>query len=118
MNTAKKILKRLNFFEKMLLVVGLAVTVIGFYYINKIYTGEGHLSWALLQAAFLWLLLLFMIILTDSNESIKEELKEVINKQVEETKILKQISKEQLAELKVLSATMSKHSKASKAKKK
>jgi hypothetical protein len=100
MKVFKGMAKRLNFFEKMLLLVGISVTIIGFYYINKMYTGEGHLSWALLQAAFLWLLLLFMIILTDSNESIKEELREVINKHVEETKILKKISTEQLAELK------------------
>ncbi|MBI5881380.1 hypothetical protein HZB90_04580 [archaeon] len=66
------------------------------------------MSWALLQAAFLWLLLLFMIILTDSNESIKEELKEVIQKHIEETKVLKEISKEQLAELKVIKSVLSK----------
>jgi uncharacterized membrane protein len=108
MNAVKKMVSRLNFFEKMLLLVGLAVTIIGFYYINQIYTGEGHLSWALLQAAFLWLLLLFMIILTDSNESIKEELKEVIQKHIEETKVLRDISREQLAELKVIKSVLSK----------
>lgn len=108
MNAFKKMLDRLNFFEKMLLIVGIAVTIIGFYYINKIYTGEGHLSGALLQAAFLWLLLLLMIILTDSNESIKEELKEVIQNHIEETKVLKEISKEQLAELKVIKQALSK----------
>ena len=117
MKPVKSMLQRLNFFEKMLLIVGLGVTITGFYYINKIYTGEGHLSWALLQAAFLWLLLLFMIILTDSNESIKEELKEVINKHVEETRLLKKISQEQLAELKFLSATLVKQNKSVKKKK-
>jgi len=108
MNALKRMMGRLNFFEKMLLLVGLAVTVVGFYYINTIYTGEGHMSWALLQAAFLWLLLLFMIILTDSNESIKEELKEVIQKHIEETKVLKEISKEQLAELKLIKTSLAK----------
>jgi len=108
MHALKRMIGRLNFFEKMLLLVGLSVTIVGFYYINKIYTGEGHMSWALLQAAFLWLLLLFMIILTDSNESIKEELKEVIQKHIEETKVLKEISKEQLAELKVIKSVLSK----------
>lgn len=102
MLSVKKMVKRLNLFERLLLLVGLAVTVVGFYYINRIYTGEGHISWALLQAAFLWLLLLFMIILTDSNESIKEELKEVIRKHMEETKLLRKISAEQLEELKVI----------------
>jgi len=108
MNVLKRMVNRLNFFEKMLLLAGISVTIMGFYYINRLYTGEGHLSWALLQAAFLWLLLLFMIILTDSNESIKEELKEVIEKHVEETKILKEISKEQLAELKVIKQALTK----------
>ncbi|MBI4739184.1 hypothetical protein HY772_06530 [Candidatus Woesearchaeota archaeon] len=99
MNQLKRMVQRLNFFEKLLFLVGVAVTVMGFYYINKLYTGEGHLSWALLQAAFLWLVLLFLIILTDSNESIKEELKEVIKQHINETRILKEISKQQLAEL-------------------
>jgi hypothetical protein len=106
MEQFRKMMARLNFFEKMLLIIGISVTIIGFYYINKIYTGDGHLSWALLQAAFLWLLLLFMIILTDSNESIKEELREVIQKHIEETKILKEISKEQLQELKLIQASL------------
>ena len=108
MSAVNKMLHRLNFFEKMLLLVGIAVTIIGFYYINQIYTGEGHLSWALLQAAFLWLLLLFMIINTDSNESIKEELKEVIQRHIEETKVLREISKEQLAELKIIKSALQK----------
>jgi uncharacterized membrane protein len=95
-------INRLNLFEKLLLIVGIAVTIIGFYYINQMYTGEGRLSWALLQAAFLWMVLLFMIILTDSSETVKEELKEVINQQVQETRLLRDISMEQLAELKVL----------------
>ena len=106
MTAFKKMMGRLNFFEKMLLLVGISVTIIGFYYINQMYTGEGHLSWALLQAAFMWLLLLFMIINTDSNESIKEELKEVIQKHIEETKVLREISKEQLAELRVIKSAL------------
>jgi surface polysaccharide O-acyltransferase-like enzyme len=108
MSAFNRMLHRLNFFEKMLLLVGIAVTIIGFYYINNIYTGEGHLSWALLQAAFLWLLLLFMIINTDSNESIKEELKEVIQRHIEETRVLRDISREQLAELKIIKAALQK----------
>lgn len=106
MKAMKRMVGRLNMFEKLLLLIGMAVTIVGFYYINKMYTGEGRLSWSLLQAAFLWLVLLFMIILTDSNESIKEELKEVIHQHMTETKLLKDISKEQLAELKVLNKAL------------
>lgn len=111
MRALKHMLDRLNMFEKMLLVVGIAVTIIGFYYINQMYTGEGRLSWALLQAAFLWLVLLFMIILTDSNESIKEELKEVVNQQVQETRLLRDISREQLDELRILNKALIKKKK-------
>lgn len=107
MNQLKHMINRLNFFEKLLLLVGVAVTITGFYYINKLYTGEGHLSWALLQAAFLWLVLLFLIILTDSNESIKEELKEVIKQHINETRILKEISKQQLTELEEIKLLLS-----------
>lgn len=94
--------------EKSLFLVGLFVTVTGFYYINKLYTGEGHLSWALLQATFLWMLLTFLVILTDSNETIKEELKIEIREQKKETKLLKEISELQLKELKLLRSALTK----------
>lgn len=104
----KEMYKRMNFFEKLLLLVGITITVFGFFFINKMFTGEGHLSWALLQAAFLWLLLIFLIILTDSNESIKEELKVVINEHVKETKLLKEIAQDQLKEIRLLRAQLPK----------
>lgn len=98
----KKFYRRTNFFEKVLFLIGLVIIAVGFYFINKLYTGEGNLSWSLLQAVFLWLVLLFLIILTDSNESVKEELKEVIKEQSMEVKLLKKIAKEQLEEIKLL----------------
>ena len=102
---------RLNFFEKMLFVAGIAVTIFGFFFINKLYTGEGRLSWALLQSAFLWMLLIFLVILTDSNESIKEELKIVVKQHIKETKLLKDISKQQLAELELIRKSLVKQNK-------
>lgn len=97
-----RVFKRINNFEKILFLVGLMATFMGFYLINKVYKVDPYLNWALIQAIFLWLMLLFIIILTDSNESIKEELKEVIKEHMEETKVLKQISNEQLQEIKLL----------------
>jgi len=97
-----KIFKRINNFEKILFLVGLMATFMGFYLINKVYSANQYLSWAFLQAIFLWLMLLFLIILTDSNESIKEELREIINEHIEETRLLRQISNEQLQEIKLL----------------
>ncbi|MFQ5474707.1 MAG: hypothetical protein ACE5DM_02620 [Candidatus Nanoarchaeia archaeon] len=98
----KKMIRSLNFFEKLLLIVGLAVTIVGFYFINRLYLGEGKLSWALLQASFLWLLLIFLVILTDSNETVKEELKDTMMQHIEETILLKKVVEEQLDEIKGL----------------
>lgn len=95
-------LKRATFFEKLLLVVGLAISIIGFYLINRLYVHDERLTWSLLQAAFLYLLLIFMVILTDSNESIKEELKVVIKEHAQETKLLKELVKDEVAEIKLL----------------
>jgi hypothetical protein len=101
-----RLLSRVNAFERILFVVGLMATFMGFYLINKVYKTDPYLNWALLQAVFLWLMLLFLIILTDSNESVKEELKEILRDSNQETKLLKQISKEQLQEIKLLRADL------------
>jgi len=94
--------KKTTMFEKMLLVVGLAISVLGFYWINNMYMREPKVTWPLLQAAFSYLLLIFMVILTDSNESIKEELKIVIKEQAQEIRYLRNIANEQLDEIRLL----------------
>lgn len=94
--------RRTTFFEKLLLLVGLAISVLGFYLINNMYLKESTVSWALIQAAFLYLLLIFIVILTDSNESIKEELKTVIREQADEIKYLRNIMSEQLEEIRLM----------------
>ncbi|MFO8016329.1 MAG: hypothetical protein R6U32_04440 [Candidatus Woesearchaeota archaeon] len=95
-------------FEKMLLFVGLAISILGFYLINNMYLQEARVTWSLIQAAFLYLLLIFIVILTDSNESIKEELKIVIKEQSEETKYLREVANDQLEEIKLLRKQMKK----------
>ncbi|MFH0868400.1 MAG: hypothetical protein V1831_03730 [Candidatus Woesearchaeota archaeon] len=77
-------------FEKMLLVVGVAIGIIGFWFINTIYYDQPGLSWQFLTSVFLWLTLIFLVILTDSNESIKEELSIIIREHIGETKLLKE----------------------------
>ncbi|MBN2880549.1 hypothetical protein JXM83_00710 [Candidatus Woesearchaeota archaeon] len=66
-------LRKTNFFEKLLLIVGIAVGVIGFYLIDKIYRAEGYLNWFMVVAIFSWLTLIFLIIISDTNEDLKEE---------------------------------------------
>jgi len=82
--------RKSTFFEKLLLIVGLAIGIVGFWMINNTFLQDPKLSWQFLSAVFLWLLLIFMVILTDSNESIKEELGIIIKEHVEETKLLRE----------------------------
>ena len=65
--------RRTSVFEKMLLVVGLAVLVVGYFMVNKVFQAEGYrLSWGFLQTVFLWLLMVIFIILLAIGEDIKE----------------------------------------------
>lgn len=98
----KRILKKFSMIEKAVIALAITFTVLGFFYINHLFTGEGRLSWAILEAAFLWFILFFLLILTETNNKIKEELKEVINQHIKETKILQEMSGTQITELKGL----------------
>jgi uncharacterized membrane protein YcjF (UPF0283 family) len=77
-------------FEKLLLIVGIVVGIVGFKLLNAAYAQNPGLSWHALIALFLWLLLIFLIILTDSSEGIKEELAIIIKEHVAETKLLRE----------------------------
>lgn len=76
-------------FEKLLLVVGIFIGISGFWLINKTYSITPGVNWQFITSIFLWLLLIFVVILTDSNESIKEELSTIIKEHIEETRLLK-----------------------------
>ena len=78
-----------NLFQKLLLLIGISIGIIGFWFINKIYIYEPGVNWQFMIAVFLWLLLIFTVILTDSSESIKEELGAIIKEHIKETKLLK-----------------------------
>ena len=75
-------------FEKLLLIVGIFIGIVGFWMINKIYLIEPGVNWQFITSVFLWLLLIFVVILTDSNESIKEELGIIIKEHIDETRLL------------------------------
>lgn len=91
-------------FEKLLLLTGIFIGILGFWLINRNYYNQPGLSWQFLTAVFLWLILIFLVILTDSNESIKEELSFIMKEHIEETKLLKE-------EVKALNMNLSKNSK-------
>jgi Na+/melibiose symporter-like transporter len=80
-------IRKTSSFEKMLLIVGLLILVIGYMLISKTYAVErGQLSWGFLQTIFLWLLMVIFIILLAIGEDIKEG---ILLEQLEEIKSLK-----------------------------
>lgn len=80
--------RKTSSFEKMLLIVGLLVLIIGYTLISKTYATEGNrLSWGFLNAIFLWLLIVIFIILLAIGEDIKEG---ILIEQLEEIKSLKE----------------------------
>ena len=94
--------RKTTFFEKLLLAVGLAILIVGFYLINRLFLSDQEITWGLLTATFLWLITLLVIIVTGSSQDVKEELSILIKESVEEIKLLKKISQQQLTEIKLL----------------
>jgi len=82
------IARKTSSFEKMLLIVGILVLILGYFLINKVYTIEGNqLSWGFLQTTFLWLLMIIFIIMLAIGEDIKEG---ILLQQLKEIKALKE----------------------------
>ncbi|MBI2557914.1 hypothetical protein HYW20_01220 [Candidatus Woesearchaeota archaeon] len=79
--------RRTSIFERLLLVVGFLVLIIGYFFINKIFIAEGYaLSWGFLQTVFMWLLMVIFIILLAIGEDIKEG---ILLQQLDEIRELK-----------------------------
>jgi hypothetical protein len=95
-------IRKTTMFEKMLLLVGLGVTLVGFYLIRMAYLTEKGLTWLMLLTIFSWLTVLILFIVSSLNADVKEELMRILGEQVQETKLLKEISHEQLEEMKKL----------------
>lgn len=106
-----------NFFEKTLLVVGLGVTIVGFFLIRAAYKSEQGLTWLMLLTIFSWLTLLILFIVSSLNADVKEELVRILSEHVEETKLLKEIAHEQLKETRELSQILQRQYKVSKRRK-
>lgn len=80
--------RQTSIFEKLLLVVGLLVLVIGYFFINKVFAIEGYkITWGFLQTVFLWLLMVIFIILLAIGEDIKEG---ILLEQLDELRQLKE----------------------------
>lgn len=56
--------RKVNFFDVILLIVGLGASILGFHLIKQAYRAEGaQFSWLMIIAIFSWLTLLVMFIL-------------------------------------------------------
>jgi hypothetical protein len=77
-----------SIFEKLLLVVGFLVLIMGYFFINKVFAAEGFkVSWGFLQTVFLWLLMVIFIIMLAIGEDIKEG---ILLQQLDEIKGLRE----------------------------
>lgn len=75
-------------FEKLLLVVGFLLLIMGYFFINKVFAAEGYrVSWGFLQTVFLWLLMVIFIIMLAIGEDIKEG---ILLQQLDEIRELKE----------------------------
>ena len=80
--------RKTSSFEKLLLIVGILILLVGYMLISKTYILEGgRLSWGFLQTIFLWLLMVIFIILLAIGEDIKEG---ILLQQLDEIKGLKE----------------------------
>ncbi|MEA3515188.1 MAG: hypothetical protein U9R34_06935 [Nanoarchaeota archaeon] len=95
MVSLKKIDKNIrnpNLFEKILLVLGIFFVMFGYAMIHKMAITSGILNWSFVQAVFLWLIIVILIILVAVVENVKEELKIIICKHGEEIRLLATMS--------------------------
>ena len=80
--------RRTSIFEKLLLVVGFLVLLMGYFFINRVFAAEGYqVSWGFLHTVFLWLLMVIFIIMLAIGEDIKEG---ILLQQLDEIKGLKE----------------------------
>lgn len=95
-------------FEKLLLITGLAIGVVGFVFINFLFQADNNvMTWQMLHVVFIWLLLIFVVILSAIQENQREEIGIVIQKQSEETRVLRQIMTELHEETKLMRIDLS-----------
>ncbi len=79
-----------NIFEKVLLVLGVAIVLVGYALIYRMFKFESFLTWDAIHSVFLWLILIGVIILVAVAENMKEELRIVIENQNQEMRLLRE----------------------------
>jgi len=99
--------RNLTVFEKLILVVGLFVVVAGMFFLQKLLSlSGGEFTSTVLIGVAIWLILIFVLILSAIAENGREELSTIISENSQEIKLLRDISREHLSEVKLLRQTM------------
>ena len=96
--------RQVTFFEKVLLLVGIAAAVVGFYLIKVAYNPAEGITWLMLLSIFSWLTLLLLFVVSSVSTDVKEELSQMIKEQTQETRLLKELTHEMLEELRMTRA--------------
>ena len=94
--------RKINIFEKILLPVGIGLTFLGFYLILLAEQSNSTIAWLRLTTVFSWMMLLFIVIVSATTEDMKEELALIQKEHVSEIKLLREITNDQLNEIKLL----------------
>ena len=80
-----------NVFEKILLIIGIAIVMIGYTFIHRMYVLSGSvLTWELITNMLLWVVALILVIQLAVSENVKEELALLYKGQLEETRLLRE----------------------------
>ena len=85
-------ISRLRKDELIVLIVGVGLSLAVFYYINNIFTGSGMIFWALVETGVMWVIIIALLMLADNQRVLNEELKQISNEQLQEIKLLKEIA--------------------------
>lgn len=71
-----KFLRKPSYLEKLIVFVGMFILIFGYILMHKMLVAQNYLlSWDLIQAMFLWMIIVIFLIILAVAENIKEELK-------------------------------------------
>jgi hypothetical protein len=101
------IYRKLSFFEYLLLAIGAFIIILGSFLLT-IFIQRSIPLFEIMVFVMMWLILIVVIIISAIAESAREDLGIIIQENNKEIKLLRDISKEHLDEIKLLRQTIGK----------
>ncbi len=86
---AEKNIRGPNVFERMLLVIGIVVVIVGYGIIHKLILINNTLTWDVVISIFLWFIIIILIVITAVAENVKEEIRTIIEKETKKIRIMR-----------------------------